>query len=209
MSSIYQDAWDKAWHAFEVVRAEVETYDRAVWRPAYDAAQAGGPPIPKHIDASMQRLVDAQCQADEAIIATPAPDLTTAIWKLDYARERWADCEDLPQDWWKAIMSDLHRLETAVQAPQTTWRNNLEAWQLAHKQFHEWRGPDDVPSDLCDTETATWRKMLDTPAPDLPALRIKLEQLLKVDGGVKATNAWDADEVRQTIADVARLLADA
>lgn len=209
MSSSYQDAWDKAWHAFEVVRAEVETYDRAVWRPAYVAAQAGGPPIPKHIDASMQRLVDAQCQAADAIIATPAPDLTAAIWKLDYARERWADCADLPQDWWQAIMGDLRRLESTSQDPQTTWRNNLEAWQLAHKNFHAWQGPDDVSDELCDAETEAWREMLDTPAPDRAALRMKLEQLLKIDSGLSATNAWDADEVRQTIADVARLLADA
>lgn len=92
---------------------------------------------------------------------------------------------------------------------KTTWRNNLEAWQLAHKNFHAWQGPDDVSDELCDAETEAWREMLDTPAPDRAALRMKLEQLLKIDSGLSATNAWDADEVRQTIADVARLLADA
>lgn len=206
MDSTYQAEWDKAWRAFEIVRAEDATYDRVIWRPAHEAAHAGGPPIPAHVSAEMQRRIDALCAAEDAIIKVPAPNLAAAIWKLDFGRERWADCEDLPEDWWKAIMSDLRRLEATVPDAHATWRASLTAWQQARQAHHEWQGPDDMPEDLCARENAAWRKMLDTPSPDLPALRMKLEQLLKIERCVNATNAWDAAEVRQTLADIANLL---
>jgi len=105
------DAWATAWATFEKVRAESEAYDRDHWQPAYDAAQAGGPDIPAPVEAEMQRLIDARDEADDAIISTPAPDLAAAIWKLEYTRERRADCDgQLPNDWWQAIVSDLRRL---------------------------------------------------------------------------------------------------
>ena len=45
---------------------------------------------------------------------------------------------------------------------------------------------------------------METPAPDLSALRIKLEKLLAIDNG--STDAWSEDYVRQTIKDMRRLL---
>lgn len=97
----------------------------------------------------------------------------------------------------------------APAANRAAWDAALADWRKAHKNLYDWRGPEDVPSSICDAETATWRRMLDTPAPDRAALKVKLDQLLKVEECVDCTNAWDADEVRQTMADVARLLSDA
>lgn len=46
-------------------------------------------------------------------------------------------------------------------------------------------------------------QLMDMPAPDLAALRWKLEQLHEGDGGMPA---WTAEYIAQTYADVARLM---
>jgi hypothetical protein len=103
------DVWATAWAAFEAARAEDEDFDRKVWRPANDSHEAGGPAIPAYVNKEMERLMAARHEAENAIMATPASDLAAAIWKLEYARER-QDGEELPHDWWQAVMGDLHRL---------------------------------------------------------------------------------------------------
>lgn len=50
------------------------------------------------------------------------------------------------------------------------------------------------------------RTLMDTPAPDLPALRWKLEHLREDDGNIAA---WTASYVEQCFADIARLMGDA
>lgn len=103
-------AWATAMQAFEARRAEEDAYHRAAWRPAYHASKAGGPNIPDHVDAEMERLVDARCDAEDTLIATPAPALSAVIWKMEYAQKCWEDFDGWPDDWWTAVMSDLHRL---------------------------------------------------------------------------------------------------
>lgn len=102
--------WNAAQAAFESARKAEDDYDRATWRPAYHAAESGGPSIPDDIDAHAERLTDARCAAEEVLIAAPAPDLPAAIWKIEYARKRWEEFSDWPATWWAAVMGDLHRL---------------------------------------------------------------------------------------------------
>ena len=62
----------------------------------------------------------------------------------------------------------------------------------------------DAADKLCDAMAAAEGDLMATPAPDLAALRFKLEKLLAIDEG--GTDAWSADYVRQTIEDMRRLL---
>jgi hypothetical protein len=102
--------WDAAMVAYEIAQEAEDGYDRATWRPHYYAAERGGPAIPDHVDAEIERRVDVRCASEDVLIATPAPDLSATIWKIEYARKRWADFEDWPDTWWAAVMCDLHRL---------------------------------------------------------------------------------------------------
>lgn len=102
-------AWDGAKAAFEAARQAEASYDGAVWWPAFYAAEKGGARTPDDIDAEGERLTDVRCAAEDTLIATPAPDLPAAIWKIEYARKRWEDCVDWPETWWAAVLGDLRR----------------------------------------------------------------------------------------------------
>jgi len=103
-------AWAAVWQSWEAAKAAEDTYHREVWQPALEAEQNGGAKMGAHISAEIDRLANARMAEDAAIIATPAPDLGKAVWKLDYAREEYAGCVEIPSDWWNAIMADLRRL---------------------------------------------------------------------------------------------------
>ncbi|MEX6725971.1 hypothetical protein [Parapedomonas caeni] len=102
--------WDAAQIAFEIASAAEDSYHRAVWLPRYESAKSGGPLMPDAIDAEAERFTDVRLAAEDVLIATPAPDLPAVIWKIEFARERWADFEDWPETWWAAVMADLRRL---------------------------------------------------------------------------------------------------
>jgi len=88
----------------------------------------------------------------------------------------------------------------------TSFADAFTIWQAANAALHGWQGPGDVPDNLCDAETATWRHMLATPAPDLPALAEKLHRLLRIEPAIDAVEGWSGAEVRQTLADINRLM---
>ena len=102
--------WDAVQVAFEIARETEESYERTAWIPPYHAAEGGGPPIPDHITTELDRLTDVRFAAEDVLIATPSPDLSAAIWKIEYARKRWEDFEDWPGTWWEAVLGDLRRL---------------------------------------------------------------------------------------------------
>ena len=104
------EPWVAVMCRFQAARAAEVSYDHATWRPAYRAERSGGPNIPAAVDAEMERLTEARCEAEEEVISTPAADLRGAIWKLKYARRRWDAFEEWPSDWWSKIMVDLSRL---------------------------------------------------------------------------------------------------
>ena len=123
------DAWAAAMRGFELARETEVAYDNDHWRPAYDTAKQGGQGIPERVDVEMERLIDLRCDAEEALIATPAPHVQAVTWKIVYARERWAEFTDWPDDWWAAVMVDLYRLGgTAADAfDPSAWLEQFEA----------------------------------------------------------------------------------
>ncbi|AEG50770.1 hypothetical protein Sphch_3155 [Sphingobium chlorophenolicum L-1] len=102
--------WAAAMVNFETARTDEVAYDRTTWRPAYRASGNGGSNIPDSVDSQMELLTDVRCDAEDKLIATPAPNLAGVIWKIEYARKRWEEFEDWPNDWWNSVMSDLARL---------------------------------------------------------------------------------------------------
>ena len=92
-------AWDDAMAQFEAAQAVENAYD-AHDRPVWTAAN----------EREMTRLIDARCDAEDRLIATPAPSLSAVIWKIEYARKRWVDFTDWPDGWWNSVMADLRRI---------------------------------------------------------------------------------------------------
>lgn len=103
------DDWGTAMSLFARAREAEVAFDLQTWKPAFDAERSGGSKIPDAVDAQSERLTDLRCDAEEALVHTPAPSLSAVIWKLDYGHKRWEDSE-WPDDWWDAVMSDLRRL---------------------------------------------------------------------------------------------------
>lgn len=101
-------AWETQTSALSAAQAAEDAYDRLIWTPA-NAVTDGK--ASAEIEAEMQRLQDARCDLEDQTVATSAPTLTAAIWKIDYARKRWSDFEDWPPAWWEAVMADLRRLD--------------------------------------------------------------------------------------------------
>lgn len=106
--------WPMAMRRFEQARAAETAFDIRVWMPAYEASEMDEFPILDNVDAELTRLTDLRCLAEDALITTPAPNLSAAIWKIEYARDRWADCDDWPQSWWQHVMMDLTRLAASA-----------------------------------------------------------------------------------------------
>jgi|GEM_PF-6807014 hypothetical protein len=102
--------WDAAQVAFEIASRTEDGHHKTAWLPCYEAAEKGGLPMPDAIEAEADRLTEIRCAAEDVLIATAAPDLPAAIWKIEYARKRWEDFADWPETWWTAIMGDLRRL---------------------------------------------------------------------------------------------------
>lgn len=87
-------------------------YDRTIAIPAWDAERLHGAPFDEAITDESDRLMDLRLAAEEAMIAYPVPNLTEAVLKLEYARERWDD-EAWPDDWWAGAIADIRRLAEA------------------------------------------------------------------------------------------------
>lgn len=92
--------------ALEAARAAETTYDAEVWSPVSDQR-----PMPDDINNEMERLQDVRCDAETALIMTPADALADISFKIDLTHKRWADFYP-PDDWNAAILADLASLQT-------------------------------------------------------------------------------------------------
>lgn len=103
--------WEHSMQCFLAARiAEVE-YDDSTFGPACDQFDyKKGQRVPDDIVAEAERLTEARCDAEEALILTPTNDAAKVRWKLAYSRLRWQDFCDFPDDWWEAIHADLERI---------------------------------------------------------------------------------------------------
>lgn len=112
-------SWAAALSAFEAARAAEDAYDQAEWRPVYQEWVSRRAKIPDHIEAEMARLADARYASEDALMKAPAPSLSVAIWKMEYARERWDEC--WPDNYWDDVISDLRRFAATEHEAQTSW----------------------------------------------------------------------------------------
>ena len=102
--------WEHSMQRFLAARiAEIE-YDEAVFIPAHERWEATKERVPDEIDNEGERLTDARCEAEDALIHTPTNDAANVRWKLAYCRIRYEDFCDFPDDWWQAIYADLERI---------------------------------------------------------------------------------------------------
>lgn len=66
------------------------------------------------------------------------------------------------------------------------------------------RSIEETADRLCNEACAADDELMQTPSPDLKALRFKLERILATDDS--GTEGWSADYVQQTVEDMRRLL---
>jgi hypothetical protein len=104
-------AWKAALDRYQAARDAETAYDAAIWMPAYhQSEEKGGAPIPDDVEAKMERLQTVRMQAEDLMMETPSPTLSTVIFKIETARRRWEDfcfpdwCLDI-------ITADLRRIE--------------------------------------------------------------------------------------------------
>lgn len=103
-------AWEQALRDCQAARAAERTYNDTTWLPAHREAEAGGPWIPREINAEIERLVALWLDAQDTLALTPSPTLAGVIAKIEIARERWEGFE-WPDDWVDAILADLRRID--------------------------------------------------------------------------------------------------
>lgn len=114
VAAVVPSPWLMAMQRFEQARAAENTFDTQIWSPAYTLSDLDDLPIPAAIDDELTRLTELRSAAEEALIATPSPDLSAAIWKIEYARERWADFATWPDEWWQHVLMDLSRFAAST-----------------------------------------------------------------------------------------------
>lgn len=101
--------WDAAVLLYQQRLAQEVAYDVAHWRPAYRTSNDGGPSIPADVNAAMERLQDARREAEDGMVALPAPSLEDVSYKIGILRETWEGFE-WSDEVWAPIEADLDRL---------------------------------------------------------------------------------------------------
>lgn len=123
-------SWDTVKAAFEAALALEQQFDEIYVAPTVVTTERGPErsaqcnAVPRWVWEASERLTDARCDAEEALIFFPAPDLAGALWKIEYARPRWEAMEDWPECWWSAVLADLRRF---VADPHMAWLSERDA----------------------------------------------------------------------------------
>ncbi|MBY6015125.1 hypothetical protein KUV75_09465 [Qipengyuania gaetbuli] len=125
------------------------------------------------------------------------------------ALARYKVAHEINQRYFKEVYGPCADAERAFEE-----QHGLEHGQPAYverrkalEQMHGYRMPrsvEETADRLCNEACAAEDALMEMPAPDLAALRFKLEKLLAADDG--STDGWSADYVRQTQEDIRRLL---
>lgn len=98
---------------------------------------------------------------------------------------------------WDSAMRDLETITQRRDAYRAHLNREYGAKAAPYEQEVQY-------DDLTDTMVEAESVLVNTPAPNLSALRWKLEHLLESDG--VATSPWSPDYTKQTMADIRRLL---
>lgn len=106
--------WSTALGVYRAALAAEWAYDQATWAPAFAAEEVAiaeaskrgepiAPGIPAAVDAEMDRLMDARCDAEDKLLKVPAPTLAEFAVKF-------LICFDLNRD------LDAHRQDLCLDA---------------------------------------------------------------------------------------------
>jgi hypothetical protein len=178
--------WDAAMRAFHRAKAEDDAFTpgyHQLWSRCDAALQA----VP-HITFPPEAYTGGRCQT------------TADAWQVREARRDIA-----AMDAGKLRLDPLPGLREhyAIKRELVKAADEREAAMLAINDQFGMDEADERWEALGEATCAARDALMDMPAPDLGALRWKLEQLPDPDGDMPA---WTADFVRQTFADVTRLL---
>ena len=129
----------------------------------------------------------------------------------EFALARYRAIEQAAETFDAEIYEPLWEKERAFDEAHGTGLRPGESWTRTRDAFLREHGTAHiVPDDIHDRHERLWEEVcdaagevLDAPAPDLPALRWKLDYLT---GGGKDWAAWCDEAVQQAMLDMARLL---
>jgi hypothetical protein len=174
-------SWEAALAAHERAKAEDAAFDPVYWR-IHEVWEAG------------------------------KPSMASIHWKeFTFAdRDHVARTLDLESTWQKFLAGQgkwwSARDPEAVKARHRAALDSVQAFRDAEAQHNRESGmgeADERWGKLAEANCEAQRMLMDMPAPDLAALGWKLARLRDDDGGLVA---WEADYIRQTFADIDRLL---
>jgi hypothetical protein len=93
--------WQELHLDYEQARDAADEYDRTVWTPDYERAEAGGPEITDFVIAEMERLIEIRSVAEDALMDWPSPD--AGAFAIKYLVARGAIRKS---DRWDVILED-------------------------------------------------------------------------------------------------------
>jgi hypothetical protein len=175
--------WDAAMRAYQLAKAEDEAFDPTYW-PIHNAWEAGRPSM-NAID--WKRL-------------NPVPGNKEHIARIADLGKLWHRYLDGEGKWWWA--GDPEKSKAEFRAAL----DSVQAFRDAEERHDRESGLDEANEryeDLGERVNLAQEALMGMAAPDLAALRWKLDQLHDPGGDMPA---WSAYFVRQTFADIARLL---
>jgi hypothetical protein len=182
-------AWEAAMQNLERIKAE-----DAVFTPIYNRIHAAWEAGRPSLDMIDWRALNTHSAADRSHFAR-SMDLDA----------HWRQFLDGEGKWWFAKNPEQKKakyraaLDTVQAFRDAEARNDRDTGMAEADERYEAFG-----EAIADAESA----LMDIPAPDLEALRWKLDQLLEPNSE-HSTAAWSRDYVAQTVADYHRLLGDA
>lgn len=163
------------------------------------------------------QLSDAWLDAETAAINMPAPHFAAVLWKLGRLVEEGEGCE-ISFEKLRTIQGDVKRLLEAPSAARVEWDAVISAYNEAKdayerhsREVHDPAGDnmtDDIAREnnrLAEILTDCENAMIRAAAPDLRALRTKLDFVFKDDGD-GYTGSWRLGYLEQTLAEIAHLL---
>lgn len=184
-----------------------EAQGATVSRAAWDCAFAKMMRLKAAYDEADRQLIAASIKADrirppESMVPHRELQIGNQRWHLwatdpDEHEQKWRDGEG---KWWWATPESKQRRADAFA--------KLREWQRLDRAAEERYniGPLDVRvNKLSEEWVDSMATVMDTPAPDLPALRWKLKEVFP-EGEGNSTPSWSADYVAQMLRDINRLL---
>jgi hypothetical protein len=182
-----RSAWAAAIAAFERVQEEERAFNPGYLRlrNQCDKECEGVPHVTFDPDPGLSYLGHASTENPHFVRRA-----RREVEDLDAGRMRFDPLPDLQarEKKFRDVVRAADERDTKVDAIRS--RYGMDVW-------------DDRSEALTDRFIATRDALMEMPAPDLAALRWKLDQLPDCDGSLAA---WSADFVRQTFADIDRLL---